>query len=425
MDASFWISLGFFIVLLILSGFFSGSETALTAASHARLHSMENDGNARAGLVNKLRERKDRLLGALLLGNNMVNILASALATYVLTKMFGEAWVAYATIGVTMLVLVFSEVLPKTYAMYHADKVALFISPVIYMVVAVFSPVTAAVTRIVNGTLRLFGVDMQATLTGIPVEELRGAIELYHGTEETQEKKAMLRSILDLADVEVEEIMVHRRSVKMIDGDQPAGDIVDEVLRSPYTRLPLYQESQDNIVGIIHTKLLLREMRRCNGDVTKIDMRNTMMDPWFIPDSTTLFDQLQEFRRRKEHFAIMVDEYGSFKGVVTLEDILEEIVGDIDDEHDVAMRGVRPQPDGSYIVDGKVTIRDLNREFEWGLPDEEYSTVAGLILFEAQSIPDVGQTFTFFGFRFKILRKQRNQITVVSVTPPDDDAEEN
>lgn len=419
-----------FLVLLLLSAFFSGAETAMTAASRARMHTLENDGNKRARLVNRLREDKDRLIGSLLLGNNLVNISSSALATSVLIKMFGEAGVAYATIVVTILLLVFSEVMPKTMALIHPDRLALAVAPAVAVVVKVFSPISNTVNKFVRFFLRMIGVSMEGHTGGLYEEELRGAIALM-GSEvmptdldgqeaqaTTQETKAMLRSILDLADVQVAEIMIHRRNVRTIDAGMPAAKIVDEVLHSAFTRLPVWSDNSDNIIGIIHTKLLLQEIRNCNGDVGRVDIRNAMMEPWFIPESTTLFDQLQEFRKRREHFAVVVDEYGVLRGVVTLEDILEEIVGQIDDEHDVAVSGVKPQPDGSFVIDGKVTIRDLNREFDWGLPDDEYSTLAGLLLFESQRIPLVGQSYTFFDFRFEILKRQRNQIAQVRVVPP-------
>lgn len=418
----FW-ELVLFLSLLVASAFFSCSETALTAASRARMHTLENDGNKRARLVNKLRENKDRLIGGLLLGNNVANIAASALATSVLIQLFGESGVAYATVVVTILVLIFSEVMPKTMALTNPDRWALFLVPAVAVVVAVFSPISRAVSKIVNFFLRTVGVRVADDDGEAHAEELRGAIDLMKPAEEEeypagQTTKAMLRSILDLADVTVEEIMVHRRNVRMVNVDQPAAKIVDEVLHSAFTRLPVYKETQDNVVGVIHTKLLLQEIRNCNGDIAKINIENAMMEPWFIPESTTLFDQLQAFRSRREHFAIVVDEYGVLNGVVTLEDILEEIVGQIDDEHDTAVTGVKPQPDGSFLIDGKVTIRDLNRELDWGLPDDEYSTVAGLLLFESQRIPLVGQTYTFFDFRFEIIKKQRNQISLVRVTPP-------
>ena len=227
----------------------------------------------------------------------------------------------------------------------------------------------------------------------------------------------MLRSILDLNDVVVSEIMTHRRNVVMIDIDQPVTQLIDQVLASPHTRLPLFRGNPDNALGVLHVKQLMREVQQRGDDLSKLDPQAIAAKPWFIPESTTLFDQLHEFRRRREHFALVVDEYGSFMGIVTLEDILEEIVGDIEDEHDVKVAGVRAQADGSFIVDGTVTIRDLNRQYEWGLPDDQASTVAGLVLYEARRIPEAGQSFTFHGFRFDILRRHRHQITSLRITP--------
>lgn len=417
---TFWLSALAVFLLLILSGFFSGSETALTAASKARMFSLSRKGHARAKVVKKLRDQKDRMIGALLLGNNLVNILASALATSVLIKMFGDTGVVYATIGMTLLVLIFAEVLPKTYAMNNADRVALAIAPIISALVFVFAPITDTITKIVCLTLKMFGVDMNSD-DDETEEELRGAIELHTGEEEdeAQESRAMLRSILDLNNVEVDEIMVHRRNVMTIDVDLSPEEIVQEVLNSPYTRMPLWKENTDNVVGILHTKLLLRELQKHAGDPTKLDIPSILLEPWFIPETANLYDQLQEFRRRREHFSLVVDEYGSLMGIVTLEDILEEIVGEIDDEHDVVVTGVKPQADGSFLIDGDVTIRDLNREFDWGLPDDsDYATLAGLILFETRSIPNLGQSFRFFGFRFEIIRKQHNQLSLFRVIPP-------
>tara|TARA_R110001592_G_scaffold16881_16_gene71765 strand:- start:8889 stop:10175 length:1287 start_codon:yes stop_codon:yes gene_type:complete len=410
------------IILLLLSGFFSGSETAFTAASRVRLRSREKEGNLRAAMVNRIREEKDRMIGALLLGNNLVNIMASALATSVLIKIFGESGVIYATLIMTLLVLIFAEVLPKTYAFHHAESLAMRIAPIIRMVIVIFSPVTEGVTWIVRQVLKVFGVDISKVAAGSHLELLRGAIEMHEGPEqETQEQRAMLRSILDLAEVDIEDIMIHRKNVAMIDVDQSVEKIVDDVLNSPYTRLPLWKDNPDNIVGVLHSKQLLRELMDTGGDLENIDITRILMPPWFIPETTILYDQLQAFRNRKEHFAVVIDEYGSFMGVVTLEDILEEIVGDIDDEHDEAMTGVRRLSNGSYIIDGAVTIRDLNREFEWGLPHDEYATLAGLILYESHMVPDVGQSFRFHDFQMDIVRKQRNQITLVRVTPPADE----
>ncbi|MCB1555830.1 MAG: HlyC/CorC family transporter [Alphaproteobacteria bacterium] len=410
------------LVLLALSGFFSGSETALTAASQARMHTLEKEGNRRAALVNKIRERKERMIGALLLGNNLVNILATALSTSVLIALVGDAGVFYATIAMTLLVLIFSEVLPKTYALHAADRMAMAIAPVMNIVIRLFSPVTEMVSLIVRAVLKLFGVDISVVAVGSNVEELRGVIEMHQGPEEeVQEQRAMLRSILDLADVYVEEVMIHRKNVMMLDISQPPAVLLDAMLASPYTRLPLWKDDPDNIVGVVHVKTLFKEMQAGKGTPETLDICALASEPWFVPETTTLYDQLQAFRERREHFALVVDEYGAFMGVVTLEDIVEEIIGEIEDEHDVErVAGVRCQTDGTYLVEGQVPIRDLNRAFEWNLPDDEdYSTLAGLILHESQMVPDAGQSFTFFGFRFDVVKRQRNQITLVRVIAPE------
>ena len=407
-------------ILLILSAFFSGSETALTAASRPMMHQLEQGGDRRAGIVNRLHEHKPQLISAVLLGNNLVNILASALATRVLIGYFGEAGVAYATLVMTLLVLLFAEILPKTYAVRRANQMALAIAPVVNVIVVVFNPVTQTLLWIVRGIFKLFGVDIQGNeAMGAGDEELRGAIELHAGDEEAvKHERAMLRSVLDLTDVQVGEIMIHRKNVVTIDADLPLDEVVKQVLASPYTRIPLWRESPDNIVALLHAKALLRAIQTPNSDLEKLDVVELSAPPWFIPEYTPLLDQLLAFRERREHFALVVDEYGSLMGIVTLEDILEEIVGDISDEHDVTVSGVRPQPDGTYIVEGWVTIRDLNREFEWTLPDEEAATIAGFVLHETRRIPEVGQAFLFHEFRFEILRRQRHQITAIRITPP-------
>tara|TARA_Y100001934_G_scaffold61286_1_gene75906 strand:+ start:491 stop:1765 length:1275 start_codon:yes stop_codon:yes gene_type:complete len=417
MDTGIIISLVSIFVLLLLSAFFSGSETALTAVSKAKMHSLEKEGNKRAKIVNKLREEKDKLIGALLLGNNLVNILASALATSALINLFGEAGVFYATGAMTVLVLIFAEVLPKSYAITYSEKMAIAIAPIIKWVVFILAPITQTVIAIVRYFLKIFGVDI-STVEEDNKEELIGVIDLHQGDEqEIKEERAMLRSILDLVNVEVDEIFTHRSKVEMIDIGKTNMEIVEQVLNSRFTRLPLYQESQENIVGVIHVKLLLRALHEVNGKVEKLDISSIANNPWFIPDSTNLFDQLQEFRARREHFALVVDEYGSFEGIITLEDILEEIVGEIDDEYDISVEGVRPQGNGTFLVDGTVTLRDLNREFEWNLSDEHYSTIAGLVIYEAKLVPEAGQSFVFYDIRFDVLKRKDNQLTQLRLTP--------
>ncbi|MBF0268926.1 MAG: HlyC/CorC family transporter [Alphaproteobacteria bacterium] len=414
-----WIYLGVIFGLLILSAFFSGSETALTAASRPLMHQLEQGGSRRAKHVNKLLEKRETFIGALLVGNNLVNIMASALATSVLIGMFGDAGVAYATAAMTVVVVLFSEILPKTYAITHADRAALFVAPVVRWLVLVLLPLLRIVQHVAWWLLRLAGVrhpehDMERALV-----ELKGAIDIHtEGSEEIKHERAMLKSILELADVEVGEIMTHRKSAYTIDIGQSAPVIVEQVLASPYTRIPLWKDNPDNIVGVLHAKDLLRALNVQKGDAQGLDVEKLASTPWFVPDTTSLLDQLQSFRDRHEHFALVVDEYGALMGVVTLEDIIEEIVGDIADEHDVAVAGVRLQADGAIIANGQVTLRDLNREFEWRLPADQASTLAGLILHESRRIPEAGQTFLFYGFRFEILRRHRNQLALIRVTPP-------
>jgi Mg2+/Co2+ transporter CorB len=415
------ITLGAILGLLLASAFFSGSETALTAASPAKMHALEQEGNRRARVVNYLLTVRERFIGAILLGNTLANIAASALATSLFLTLFGEEGVVYATIVMTVIVVLFAEVLPKTYAILNADRMALVLAPAVNFVVAVLAPVTGAMQFLVRHTLRLFGVSISDDAEVLSAhEEIRGAIELHH--KEGGVKKLdrdMLGGVLDLRELTVSDIMVHRTKMDAIDVELPPEKIIDLALKSSHTRLPLWRGEREEIVGILHAKTLLRALREAKGDGGKIDIMALATPPWFVPNTTTLKDQLNAFLKRKAHFAVVVDEYGEVMGLVTLEDIIEEIVGDITDETDIASIAARPQPDGSVIVEGSVPLRDLNRLMDWALPDEEATTVAGLVLHEAQTIPDAGQAFTFHGFRFEVLRRQRNRLTSIRVTPPE------
>jgi magnesium and cobalt exporter, CNNM family len=413
------------VLLLCCSAFFAGAETALTAASRPRMHALAQQDNRRARIVNELRTRMELVIAALLLGNNLVNITASALATSVMIALFGERGVVYATAGMTVLVVLFGEVLPKTVAINNPDRTALAAAPALRAFVWAVTPLTRTMQLIVRGTLRLFGARIVTELGREETEEeLRGAIDLHtesvlqtETSTELREAGAMMHSILDLNEVMVQDIMVHRQNVTMIDADQPPSETVAQVLASPHTRIPIYQGNPDNIVGVLHAKALLRAVRAEHQAIDTLDIRAIAAKPWFIPSSTTLLAQLRTFRERREHFALVVDEYGALLGIVTLEDILEEIVGEIDDEHDVRVRGVRKGADGSIDAEGQVTIRDLNRQFGWRLPDENASTIAGLVLHEARRIPEVGQVFMFYGFRFEVLERHRNRIKRVRIRP--------
>jgi len=407
-------------LLIVLSGFFSGSETALTAASRPVMHHLQLQGNARAELVLKLHRNQQRLIGAILLGNNLVNILATALATSLLIGIFGDKGVAYATVIMTALVLIFAEVMPKTYAIQNANRFALAVAPLVAPMVWLLAPVVRLVQLVVALCLRLFGIRVDSGEDLVSsAEELKGTAELH--TREGRMVKAdrdMLGGILDLPDVLVSEIMVHRRKMIMIDAGQAGRDIVAEALESPYTRVPLWREDPENIIGFLHAKDLLRAIGGNSGDFSAIDVAQLARAPWFVPETTTLMEQLNAFRERHEHFALVVDEYGALMGLVTLEDILEEIVGEIADEHDVVSTdAIRRQPDGSLVVEGTVTVRDLNRFGVWNLPDEEAATIAGLLIHEARRIPEVGERFTFHGFGFQVLHRQRNQITRLKLEP--------
>jgi Mg2+/Co2+ transporter CorB len=411
-----WITVSIVLFCLLVSAFFAASETALTGASRASMLRLSKQGNQDAGIVSGLSAVRERLIGAVLLGNNIANIGASALATGIFTTWFGEVGVLYATGVMTVLVVIFAEVLPKTIAINAPDRVALLVARPMKRMVFLLGPLLSVVEVIVRFLLRLIGIkaDNQPILS--PFERLRGAVDLLHheGKVEKQDRD-MLGGLLDLRELEVSDVMVHRTEMVMINADLPAEELVREVLATEYTRIPLWRDKPENIVGVLHAKDLLRAIRAADGDTSKIDVSTIMLPPWFVPEMRPVSEQLKAFRRRKTHFALVVDEYGEVEGMVTLEDILEEIVGDISDEHDVVVAGVRAQPDGSVVVDGSVPIRDLNRAMDWRLPDEEATTVAGLVIHEARSIPDRGQSFTFHGFRFRVLRRERNRITALRI----------
>ncbi|MBL8566065.1 MAG: HlyC/CorC family transporter [Hyphomicrobiaceae bacterium] len=406
-------------ILLALSAFFSGSETALTAASRARLHAMEIEGSEEARRVNKLLEQPERMIGTILLGNNLVNISASALSTSLLIGMFGEVGVAYATVVMTILVVIFSEVLPKTYAIAYADRIALAVAPLMQLVISVLRPAVFVIEQVVNIVLKLTPshLDDDANILAAH-DEIRGTIELQSKEGAVARHDAdMLGGILDLRDLKVEDIMVHRTKMETLNADDPPDRVVAEILKAQYSRIPIWREEPENIVAVLHTKDLLTALAEADWDVSRLDIMSFAKKPWFTPDTTSVKEQLNQFLKQKQQMAMVVDEYGEVQGLITLEDILEEIVGQIADEHDVHDTAIRPQADGTVNVDGTVAIRDLNRQMDWGLPDDEATTIAGLVIHEAQTIPEPGQTFTFHGYRFEILRKSRNKITALRVKP--------
>lgn len=426
-DAAFWGTAAAIIGLLFLSAFFSGSETALTAASRGKLRSQADKGNRGAARALLLTEDNERLIGAVLLGNNLVNILAASLATALFTRAFGESGVALATLVMTALVLIFAEVLPKTYAISNPETAASRVSPIVGVVIVVFSPVVSAVRALVRVVLSMFGVriDPDSRIMSAQ-EEIAGAISLGHseGSFEKEDRDRLMGA-LDLGERTVEEIMLHRSSIEMVNADDDPEAILSQCLASPYTRLPVFRGDPENIIGLVHAKDLLRAIDRIvrgpnasPGGLKTFNLMDVAMKPYFVPETTTLDDQMRQFLRRHTHFALVVDEYGALQGLITLEDILEEIVGEITDEHDVPdASSMMADERGNLLVEGGMTIRDLNRACDWSLPDVEANTVAGLVIHEAQSIPTPGQVFSFHGFRFEIAERDANRIVKLKIRP--------
>ncbi|MDF2372457.1 MAG: HlyC/CorC family transporter [Rhizobiaceae bacterium] len=419
MIGEYWLVILIILGLIVLSGFFSGSETALTAASRSRMHQLESNGQVNAGIVSRLIDRQDRLIGALLIGNNMVNILASSLATSVFLGLFGESGVAYATIVMTILLVIFAEVLPKSWAISSPERVSMAVAPAVRLFVIVIGPLSSGVNWIVRQLLSVLGITLSTDTSMLSAhEELRGAVALLHREGSViKADRDRLGGVLDLGELEVSDVMVHRTTMRMINADEDSDVAVRQILESPYTRMPVWRDETDNIIGVIHAKDVLRALAGAGGDRQTIDIVKIAQKPWFVPDTTNLKDQLNAFLRRKTHFAIVVDEYGEVEGLVTLEDILEEIVGDIADEHDLDIQGVVQEADGSVVVDGTVPIRDLNRALDWTLPDEEATTVAGLVIHESQTIPEERQAFTYHGKRFIVMKRVKNRITKLRIRP--------
>jgi Mg2+/Co2+ transporter CorB len=420
MSWDIWLSALAVIILLGIAAFSSMAETAVTASSRARMHALESAGDKRAGVVNRLLALRDRLIGTILISNNIVNTASASLTTAVLLNLFGEVGIAYATVAISILIIIFAEVTPKTLAINNPDRYALAVARPLSLLVKLLTPITILVEWSVRQLFRLFGVKLGGDNGLSAAQEIRGQVDLLHKEGSVGKgERDMLGGLLDLQELEVSDVMIHRTKMRAIEADLSPEEIVREVLSSPYTRMPLWRGTPDNIVGVLHAKDLLRALDAAGGDAGRLDILDLALEPWFVPDTTALRDQLKAFLKRKTHFALVVDEYGEVQGLVTLEDIIEEIVGDIKDEHDSDPTGVRRLRDGVIQAEGGVPIRDLNRVMDWKLPDEEATTIAGLVIHEARSIPDVGQAFTFYGYRFEVMRKQRNRITSLRITTLD------
>jgi Mg2+/Co2+ transporter CorB len=407
------------VILLAMSAFFSSSETALTAVSRGRMHQLEKDGSRAAAHVNRLVDNRERMIGAVLLGNTFVNILASSVATAVLESSFEQHAVVIATVGLTVLILVFAETLPKTLAVARTDQVALAVAAPLRLVVAFLGPVVATVQWLVWRVLWVVGVRTKLLeTTETAREEIRGSIELHHREGTVQrEHRDMIGAVLDLRELQVGDVMRHRTNLESFDIALPRRELIEAILASSHSRVPLWKDETENIVRVLLVKKLAQALAAAHGNVDALDMDALTIDPWFVPDTTSLEEQLHAFRKQHSRFALVVDEYGALQGLVTLEDIMEEIMGKIPERSDTRV-DVRRRPDGSYLIDGTAPVRDLNRELQWELPEEEATTIAGLVIAQSGTIPEVGQRFAYFGFVFEIMRRQRNQITALRVVPP-------
>lgn len=408
-------------VLLLISAFFAAAETALTAVSRARIYQLVMDGNKLARKVSALRKEKEAMIGTVLLGYNAVNIAASVLATSLSIKVFGDEesqGLIFTTVIMTVLVVVFTEVLPKTYAIHNSERASLLLATPLGWAVKIFRPITASIQVFIRVLLKCIGVDISKSSNSLvsASDVIRGTIELHHREGKMiKQDRDMLGSILDLNDIEVQDIMGHRMEVETLDADIPAHELAQKAVSTMHSRIPLWRGEPDNIIGLLHVKDLIKLMGEKKENISNDDIVGICKKPWFIPETTSLHDQLLAFRSQRQHFAFVVDEYGGWQGIVTLEDIIEEIVGEIEDEHDEEENEIQKIDGDIFIVNGGVTIRDLNRQLGWNLPDDDASTIAGLLIHEAENIPEIGETIDMYGFSCTVLQKSAMQVTKIKM----------
>lgn len=402
------------IFLVILSGFLSGSETAITATSKARILYKKKKGSKRAGYVLELIDKKDNVICTLLLSNNLVNILASSLATVFFYDLFGVEGIFYATLIMTVVIVIFAEVLPKTYALNRPNRTALLISPIIYYLnkfLFIFVFVIKLIVRLIfkKNDNDIKNNDLQSE------EELKGVIDLYKTSNpDYEQEKEMLQSILQLNDITVEEIFTHRKNIFSIDSSLDTKSIFSKINESRYTRIPFWKDNPENIIGLLNVRTLSIDLK--NQKESKEIIFDKISNPWFIPETTNLLEQLVEFKKRKEHLAFVVDEFGELLGLITLEDIIEEIVGEIVDEIDVPENDFQLNNYGKVIINGEKNIRDLYKSFDLDPPESESSTIAGYILDISKKIPSYGETFRDNFFKYKILSHSKKQISKIEIS---------
>jgi Mg2+/Co2+ transporter CorB len=401
--------------LLLFSACLSGTETAMVAASPGRMQKLKLEGNTKANVVLKLLKMKDKVISTILIMNTISNTVCTTVAAGLFIGLFGEeVGTLISSTVMSIFVITFAEVIPKAIAVVHAERIALHVSPYVKFTMAALFPLIFTLNVIVKMFCFIFRINLNPVVSA--TDELKGVIEHHHQEGNFfKNDKDMLGGILDLGSMTISEIMVHRSKVNTINTDLSVKEIVGEALATPHTRIPMWRNSKDNIVGILHIKDLLRILHANNFDYSKISVSQFMSEPWFILDHSLVSQQLNEFRNRRTHFALVIDEYGDLQGIVTLEDVIEEIVGQIDDEHDTLIKRIIVKNNNRYIIDAAISIRDLNREMNWVLPDEGASTLAGLIINEAKRLPEKGESFIISGLKMTIKKKHRNQLKSILV----------
>lgn len=403
------------VVLILLSGFFSSSETGMMSLNRYRLKHLRKQNHRGARRASKLLDRPDRLIGLILIGNNAVNILASAIATVIAIRLWGDAGIAIATIALTLVILVFAEITPKTIAALHPERVAFPASVILLPLMKVMYPVVWLVNSVTNALLRLLGVDPAAAKEEhVSSEELR-TIVTEAGALIPPRHRGMLLNILDLEEVSVDDVMVPRNEVYGIDLDDSDEEILRCVQASNHTRLPVWRDDINNIVGVLHMRNISRIIDKQGLDRDALERE--MDKPYFIPESTPLHTQLVHFQKNKLRLAIVVDEYGEVMGIVALEDILEEIVGEFTSRMGDDNETIFAQRDGSYIIAGNANLREVNKSLDWQLPTDGPKTLSGLILEYLESFPDGNAGLAIAGYRFEILELQGNVIQAVRASP--------
>ena len=405
------------VFLMIISALFSCSETSITAASRAKIHRLANEGSKRAKKLEKLLKSREKVISTMLIGNNAVNILASAIATSVLIELFGDAGLLYATVGMTIIVLLFAEITPKTIALKAPDKIALFLAPLIDFLVKILMPVAHLSQKMVDSVVDLFFPKNYKNSKGEELEEIRDAVDLKHKEGSIfKYDKDLIDGVLDLSDTEISEIMVHRKEIESINADLPIMEIVRNALEISYTRIPLWRGNQENIVAILNVRKLLKALHFYKGSFDKFDINSATSEPWFVPAGNSLRSQLFAFRKKKKRFALVVDEYGSLLGLVTLEDILEEIVGEIKEQDDESEINIIKIKSGAYKIAAKSLIRNINKKLDWDLlEDDRAYNLAAFIINNLGRIPDEKENFMIEGYYFEILKKRDHDLILVKM----------